>query len=132
MSDTAVTTVTTLADFPYKFDNTAIDFPLTWQETVNTVEDVQRTEAGTDVIILTRTDKLSVSVTARVSSSKIIFFDEYSKKKSFTLARYDMARNMYETRTVRMRNYTRSLLRHSEGLEVTKGVWDISYTLEEI
>lgn len=124
--------VTTLADYPYCFDNTPIDFPLTWQETVKTVEDVQQTEAGTDVIILTRTDKLSVSVTARVSSAKLLFYDTYSTKKSFLLSRYDVETGIYDNRTVRMRNYTRSLKRHSETLTVTKGVWDISYTLEEI
>lgn len=123
---------TTLKDYPYKFDNTAIDFPLTWQETINVIEDVQQTEAGTDVIILTRADKLSVSVTARVSSAKLAFFDTYSKKKSFVLSRYDVYTGLYDFRTVRMRNYTRSLLRHSEDLEASYGVWDISYTLEEI
>jgi hypothetical protein len=121
-----------LADFPYTFDNTPIDFPLTWQETVKTVEAVNQTEAGTDVIILTRADKLSVSATARVTSDKLAFYDEYSKKKSFTLYRYDAGTGLYNPRTVRMRNYTRSLKRGSETLEITHGVWDISYTLEEI
>ena len=124
--------MSTLADYPYKFDNTAIDFPLTWTETVNTIEDVQRTEAGTDIIILTRTNKLSVSVTAKVSSTKLAFYDTYSKKKSFTLSRYDANAGAYDTRTVRMRNYSRSLVRHSEDLSVSYGVWNISYTLEEI
>lgn len=122
----------TLSDYPYMFDNTALDFPLTWQETVKTVETVNQTEAGTDVIILTRADKLSVSVTARVTSNKLAFYDEYSKKKSFTLYRYDAGTGLYNSRTVRMRNYTRSLKRGSETLEITHGVWDISYTLEEI
>lgn len=124
--------VTTLADYPYKFDSTAIDFPLTWTETVNTVEDVQRTEAGTDIIIVTRYDKLSVSATAKVSSTKLAFYDTYSKKKSFVLSRYDVNTGLYNTRTVRMRNYSRSLVRRSEGLAVSYGVWNISYTLEEI
>lgn len=131
MSDTTAT-ATTLADYPYCFDDTPIDFPLTWQETVKTVENVQQTEAGTDAIIVTRFDKLYVSVTARVSSTNLAFFDTYSKKKSFSLSRYNMDTGIYETRTVRMRNYTRSLLRRSEGLTVSYGVWDISYTLEEI
>lgn len=124
--------MSTLSDYPYMFDNTALDFPLTWQETVKTVETVNQTEAGTDVIILTRADKLSVSATARVTSAKLAFYDEYSKKKSFTLHRYDAGTGLYNSRTVRMRNYTRSLMRRSEGLEITHGVWDISYTLEEI
>lgn len=121
-----------LSDYPYMFDDTAIDFPLTWQESVGTVETVQQSEAGTDIIILTRTDKLSVSVTARVTSAKLAFYDTYSKKKTFRLTRYDVVRDMYETRTVRMRNYTRSLMRRSQDLDVSKGIWDISYTLEEI
>ena len=77
--------VTTLKDYPYKFDNTAIDFPLSWVETVTTVEDVQRNEAGTDIIIVSRYDKLSVSATARVTSAKLETYDTFSKKKSFTL-----------------------------------------------
>ena len=124
--------VTTLADYPYCFDEIQLDFPLTWQETVRTVETVQQTEAGTDIIILTRADKLSVSVTARVSSPKLAIFDTYSKKQSFNLYRYDVNTGLYDTRVVRMRNYSRSLKRHSQDLTVTKGVWDVSFTLEEI
>lgn len=124
--------VTTLKDYPYKFDSTAIDFPLSWVETVTTVEDVQRNEAGTDIIIVSRYDKLSVSATARVTSAKLATYDTFSKKKSFTLSRYDVSTGLYNTRTVRMRNYKRSLRKNSEGLTVTYGVWDISYTLEEL
>ena len=124
--------MSTLADYPYCFDNIELDFPLTWQETVKTVEDVQQTEAGSDIVIVTRYDKLTVNVTARVTSTKLAIFDSYSKKKSFNLYRYDVVRGLYDTRVVRMRNYTRSLKPHSQDLAVTMGVWDVSFTLEEI
>lgn len=124
--------MSTLADYPYCFDNIELNFPLTWQETVKTVESVQTTEAGSDVIIVTRYDKLTVNVTARVTSTNLAIFDTYSKKKSFNLYRYDVNTGLYDTRHVRMRNYTRSLKRHTEGLAVTMGVWDVSFALEEI
>lgn len=124
--------VLTLADYPYCFDDIELNFPLTWQETVKTVEDVQQTEAGADIIIVTRYDKLTVNVTARVTSTNLAIFNTYSKKKSFNLYRYDVNTGLYDTRRVRMRNYVRSLKRHSEDLTITMGVWDVSFTLEEI
>lgn len=121
-----------LSLYPYKFNNVVLDFPLTWQETSNTIEDVQTSAAGTDIVLLTRADKLSVSVTARMSSQKMAQIQAFVSEPTFTLSRYDAVENNYKYHTVRMRDFSKSLLRKSQDLEISTGVWDVSFNLEEI
>jgi hypothetical protein len=50
-----------LKDFPIYFDDTKLFSPSSWDESYAVVESTNQTEAGTDQIIVTRYDKLSVS-----------------------------------------------------------------------
>ena len=137
----------THADYPYKFGDTQILWPLTWDESFTTIEDVQQSEAGTDDVAVTRDDKLSVSASFKVSAYWLGIFKTYKAANSFVLSRYDGTTQGYDTRTVRMRGFTQKRIRWSEnvlydGVPVTPnsnedptiaagGLWEVSFTLEE-
>ena len=120
-----------LKDYPYKFDDTEILFPLTWQESFNTIEDVQTSEAGYDLVAVSRYNKLSVSASFKVTQPWLKTFQEFSTVRRFTLSRYDAVRNRYVTHTVRMRNFSVNRVPKSEDLAITRGLWEVSFTLEE-
>ena len=58
-----------LKDYPIKFNNEQIFTPSSWEESSAVVESVNETEAGTDQIIVTRYDKLSVSAAFQCTSA---------------------------------------------------------------
>lgn len=115
---------------PYMFNQTEILWPLTWNEAFSVIENVQQSEAGTDDVSITRDDKLSVSCSFKVSPEWLTVFREFKAMDSFTLSRFDGTTNGYDTRTVRMRNFSQNKIRHSE--EALDGsAWEVSFTLEE-
>lgn len=122
-----------LKDYPIKIENTAIPFPLEMTESYETVEDVVTSEAGTDMINVIRTRKLSLAITMRVSSTWKSFFDLMSARLlPITLSLYDTSTHAYLTHSVRMRDYSSSLVRHSEDLAISDGVYDVTFNLLEI
>ena len=58
-----------LINYPIRFDGENIFTPTSWEEESTVVESVNETEAGTDQIIVTRYDKLSVSASFQCSST---------------------------------------------------------------
>ena len=118
-------------DYPIMFNQTAIIWPLSWTEKSNVVETEAQTEAGTDILILARYDKLEVSAQYKCTDTWVKTFKEFSLLDSFTLKIYDPVSEAYKTRTVRMRNFNASLIPHSWDLGVTEGIWKVSFTLKE-
>lgn len=116
----------------FKFNNTKILRPISWSETSNVIETVQVTEAGTDVINVTRYDKISISAEFGCTDAWAKTFREFSRLDTFTLTRYDVVSGEEEERTVRMRNYTQTLVKDSETLAGFNGLYNISFELEEI
>ncbi len=114
-----------------KFNQTEIPFPLTWNEKSNTVKKLFNTEAGTDEEIIVRRDKLNVSCSFKSTDTWVRQFKEFSMMNSFTLTQYDPLTNAVESRTVRMVDFNYGLVPKSYDLDVTKGVWNVSFTLEE-
>lgn len=116
----------------FKFNDTEILRPISWSETSNVIETVQVTEAGTDVINVTRYDKISISAEFGCTSGWAKTLRGFSTLDTFTLTRYNVVTETEETRTVRMRNYTQTLVKDSETLAGFNGLYNISFELEEI
>lgn len=121
----------------YKFNDTEILYPLSWDETYETVENTGQSEAGTDLVNVVRYGKLSVSCSFRVTNTWLATFKSFMALDSFTLSIHvgwtdaEEPEPVYETHTVRMRDFAQSRMTKSEDLEITIGIWDISFTLEE-
>lgn len=117
--------------YPYKFDTTEIPFFKDWKEKFGRVSDVNPSEAGGDIETVRRIGKLSVSASGTVLSDLAKTIQEFSRKNSFVLTRYDQYAQDYTTHTVRMTSFNTNRVDLSEYVDGTMSTWDISFTLEE-
>ena len=117
--------------YPMYFDTTAIPFPSTYTESANTVETVNKSEAGTDIVNVTRDDKLSISMTIKCLQPMVATIGSFQTKPSFVFKRYQPKTGAYEERTVRMRYLSINLQTGSQDLSEVDGVWQLTFRLEE-
>lgn len=120
-----------LTSYPILLDNVTLPFPSGWAEKYDVVETVNQTEAGTDSIEVQRYDKLSVSVSTTCVSSLATSLAGLRDKNVIVLKMYDLKTNAYKERNVRIRDFSAKLVKQSQKLSVTDGVWKISFKLEE-
>lgn len=119
-------------DFPIEINSTKLPVPISWNETAEVVENVNTTEAGTDVIDVLRVDKLSVNASFNVSSTWLATFKGWANSTSaLTVKIYDSATNAYVTRYMRIRNFAYSLVENSDRTAGTYGLWNLTFDLIE-
>ena len=118
-------------DYPMMFNNSVIPFPTSYSETLNAIDSVNQTEAGTDIIVVSRYGKLSVSMSFTCLQPVLQMLASFSDEDSFTFKRYNPATDAYGEKTVSMRNFNYSLKKGSENLTEVDGVWEVSFELEE-
>ena len=117
--------------YPLMFDDDILKYPDTFSPEDQTVENVNQTEAGTDQVQLVRTGKVKISVAHVCLADDLILYKSYSLKPKFTLKYYDASLNGYATKTVRMRGLKYPLVKGSYRLDGVRGVYNVSFTLEE-
>lgn len=120
-----------LSDHPIKFNQTEIYFPSTFTVKREVVEVVNQSEAGTDIVQVARQNKVSVSVSTNCTSDWVSIFEEFSEEPYFTLSFWNDNDEAYETHTVRMRGFQKSLIKKSWAVALYNGIWGVSFTLEE-
>ncbi len=120
-----------LSEYPIYFDDTKLFTPESWEESYAVVESTNQTEAGTDQIIVTRYDKLSVSASFQCSSRWAATFAAFRDKDSIAVKLYDLKTQDYKTRTMRIRNFKTAPEKNSEKTEGTNGLYTVSFDLEE-
>lgn len=117
--------------YPLKFNNTEIPFPKSYSEDSQIIETVKQSEAGTDLVSVTRRNKLHASMTFKCLASWVATFATFEALDSFLFYRFNPRTGTYESRTVRMRNFKHSLENGSQDLTAVDGVWSVSFDLEE-
>lgn len=120
-----------LEDYPILFNNNAIPAPVGWSESYKTVEEVNETEAGTDQVVLIRSDKLSVSCDFNCSSEGVANLASYRDSEPISVRIYDLKTQAYKTRSMRMRNFSVKLVQDSNNTRGTVGLWQVSFDLLE-
>ena len=120
-----------LSSYPIKFDNEAIFEPANWDEDSEVIETINQTEAGTDQIVVTRYDKLTISCSFQCSSAWTKKFKEYSQQDSIEVSIYDHIEQEYEVRTMRIRDFKAQLVDNSWKISGTNGLWNVSFNLIE-
>lgn len=118
-------------DFPIYFDDTKLFWPSKWQESYSVVETTNQTEAGTDQVIVTRYDKLSVSCEFKCSAGWAATFTSFRDKDSIAVRLYDLKTQDYKTRTMRIRNFKMAPEKNSEKLASSNGLYTVSFDLYE-
>lgn len=121
-----------LNDFPTKINNTPIPVPIEWSENSEVVENVNTTEAGTDVTDVLRVDKLTVTASFDVSSAWLATFKGWSNSTSaLSVKIYDPVTDAYLERSMRIRNFVSNLVQHSDNTSGTIGLWNVTFDLIE-
>ena len=121
-----------LDDYPIKINSTAIPFSGSMEEKYDTIESVNMSEAGTDIVQTERLDKLTLSIKYKILSSWVETFESWAFNNSYkTVSIFDLVTGAYKDRQMRMRNYRKSLVKNSEKLSVTTGIWEVSFDLIE-
>ena len=120
-----------LSDYPIYFDDVKLFTPESWDESYAVVESTNQTEAGTDQVIVTRYDKLSVSASFQCSSRWAATFAAFRDKDSIAVKLYDLKEQGYKIRTMRMRNFKSGPEKNSEKTRGTNGLYTVSFDLEE-
>ena len=123
--------MSSLYDYPVKFNDEAIFPPDSWSEDSEVIENVNQTEAGTDQVSVTRYDKLTITAAFKCSSRWAKKFKEYSKEDSLTVSLYDFIEEGYVAREMRIRDFKASLVENSRRTPGTNGLWDVSFQLIE-
>ena len=118
-------------DFPIYFDDTKLFWPSKWQESYSVIETTKQTEAGTDQVIVTRYDKLSVSCEFKCSAAWASTFTNFRDKDSIAVRLYDLKTRDYKTRTMRIRNFKTGPEKNSEKLASSNGLYTVSFDLYE-
>lgn len=114
------------------FNSTVISIPaMSWVENPEKLKNTFTTEAGTEVDLIVRSEKLSVSASYKCTDSWLNTFLGFRDLNSFTLTRYNAKLGTRETKTVRMTDFNYGLVRHSDELLAVNGIYEVSFNLEE-
>jgi hypothetical protein len=126
-------TIPILKNYPIKINNTAIPFSGSMSEKYDTIENVNTSEAGTDVVQLTRVGKLTTSISYTMLSDFIPTLEGWrDSMTALSVKIFDFGTGGYKERSMRMRNYKKDIVKHSQDLTVTTGIWKVSFDLIEI
>ena len=120
-----------LIDYPVYFDETIIITPDKWDEERTVLENAFQSEAGTDIISVTRYGKLKVSASFSCSDRWAAIFTEFSEQDSILVKLFDVRKKGYAIHLMRIRNYHQSIVPGSERTEGTNGLYSVSFDLEE-
>ncbi len=121
-----------LNDYPVKINNTPIPVPVAWSEISEVVENVNTTEAGTDVCDVLRVDKLTVTASFKVSSMWLATFKGWANSTSaLSVKIYDPVTDAYLERSMRIRNFNPALVENSDNTSGTIGLYNLTFDLIE-
>lgn len=121
-----------LKDYPIKINSTALPFGGTMSEKYDTIESVNQSEAGTDIVQTERIGKLTISFSFQTLSNWIPILEGWAFDNTYkTVSIYDFVTGAYKDHTMRMRNYKKSFVEFSQNQTKTTGVWDVSFDLIE-
>lgn len=126
-------TIPILKNYPIKINNVAIPFSGSMSEKYDTIENVNTSEAGTDVVQLTRVGKLTTSISYTMLSDFIPTLEGWRDSMTeLSVKIFDFNTGGYKEHSMRMRNYKKDIVKHSQDLTVTTGIWKVSFDLIEI
>lgn len=120
-----------LIDYPTLINNEEIIRPVSWEEQFGITETVSQTEAGTDVVDVSRVGKLTIAAQYKCSSFWAKKFMEWFTDSSLEVKIYDAVTDGYQAHTMRMRNFKKKTVKHSEKIRYGNGLYEVSFQLIE-
>lgn len=119
------------SDYPLKFNNEEMYYPSSFSIDEEVIDKTNQTEAGTDQVQLVRTGKVTMTFGTKCLADWLARYRYYSALASFQVSYYDVSVNGYVTKTVRMRDFKWSVVKHSYELDNIAGIYDVSFVLKE-
>ena len=119
------------SDYPLKFNNEEMYYPSSFSIDEEVIDKTNQTEAGTDQVQLVRTGKVTMTFETKCLADWLARYRYYSALASFQVSYYDVNIEGYITKTVRMRNFKWSVVKHSYELDNIAGIYDVSFVLKE-
>lgn len=123
-----------IKDYPIKLNTTTLPIASGWSESYDEIETVNVSEAGTDIVDVTRLGKLTLSLSYRLMGSYATTFESFAfSDDPISVYLYDPSTNSYgSARSMRMRNYKKKLVESSDKCaDTVKGMYDFSFSLIE-
>ena len=107
-----------------QINGVAFPFPTRMSTNYETIEKVNTTEAGTDSVILTRANKMVISMEFQLSSMKYAELMGYSSLLSVTVTLTEAG--TVTSKTMRIRDLKADYVDNSRYTEGTAGLWRVS------
>lgn len=122
-----------LKTYPVKINNEAIPFPDSWSEHPLRVAEQFETEDGHRKVLTIRSERLSASVSYTVSTRWLKKFKEWKNSSTLSVQIYDAVSGAYSTKTMDISpdSFQYDLVRNTERMVNTEGLWKLSFELEE-
>lgn len=108
-----------------KFNNEAFPNPITSSKSSKTIENVNQSEAGTDLVCVVRPSKLSWNFKFNLSSAKRDILESLCSDESTQMF------YMGSTYTVRVRDFQERLVANSEWVANTDGLYEVTVKVTE-
>lgn len=102
----------------------AFPFPVKMAMDYDTIETVNTTEAGTDSVILTRANKMELSMEFQLTSTKYAQLKHYADLLSVAVTMTEAG--VVTTKTMRVRDLKATYVDNSRYTEGTAGLWRVS------
>lgn len=120
-----------LDDYKVKFDNTTIPWTKGWEVAENDVLNENQSEGGTDIVEAIRKGKLSIAVQTTCLSDQLKIYAQFARGNGFTLTLYDPVLETTTTKRCRIKGFRYGKKAKSEKFTVTRGIYNVSFTIEE-
>lgn len=122
-----------LKSYPIKFDTIEIPFPNSMEVSNEVLENVNETEAGTDIAQIRRIEKLTISMSFRLMDTYLALFETFAYSTSaIQVSMYNATAGTYIMKDMRMRDFQYKLVESSEKVQDINGMYDISFSLIEM
>lgn len=116
-----------LNDYPIYFNTTELFRPEKWSVKRGKVKNTKKSEAGTDLIDMIRSDKWTVSAKFNCTSEWVKIFEEFDDMDYFILKTYDPKADNYVEKIARIDNFSAELNVYSGETTKTVGAWEVTF-----
>ena len=113
------------------FNGQKLPDPDSYQVNIDDITQENETEAGTTQVIMVRREQYEIDVSFTVKSKWLKELSQYRNMDEINVRFYDPGKDGSETRIMRIRGYKPSLMKESENINRTNGIWEVGFTLEE-
>lgn len=119
-------------DYPVIFDETEITIiKQQWNMSYVNLVNTAQTEAGTDDVEVLRFAKRTINAQFKCTDGWAKFFAEKNSQASIEVQFYDVVTETYIQKTMRMDSLTINEIKYSDQIDVSNGLYNVSFRLVE-